>query len=115
MHSTRVLNVFYEAFRAGIINEKIKALQFLLTRFQKYMVSSLSSADKVRYVALSAIHDAAVSTLPEVVWAFFRWAKHRLGMSAYDTWHAPKWKGQLKNFITSAAQTGCVNRTGRNL
>jgi hypothetical protein len=111
MHSTRVLNVFYEAFRAGIFNEKIKALQFLLTRFQKYMVSSLSSADEVRYVTLSTIHDAAVSTLPEVVWAFFRWAKNRLGMSAYDTWHAPKWKGQLKNFITNAAQTGCVNTT----
>jgi hypothetical protein len=111
MHFVRVLNVFYEAFRAGISNGKIKALQFLLTRFQRYMVSSLSSADEVRYVVLPAIHDAAVSRLPEVVRAFFRWAKNRLGMSAYDARHAPKWKGQLKTFITSAAQTGYVNTT----
>jgi hypothetical protein len=107
--NTTVNCIFRAAFRAAMANGKEKTIQFLMARFARYMVSSLHNIDQARHVAISAIHDAAVSQLPRTVQHLFGWTRSRLSMDIYDRWHA--FPGELESSIRTAAQSGCADTT----
>jgi hypothetical protein len=101
--------IFRAAFRAAMSNGKDQTIRFLMARFSRYMVSSLHSLDQARHVAISAIHDAAMSRLPRTVQHLFGWTRGHLSMDIYDKWHA--FPGELETFIRTAAQSGCADTT----